>query len=46
MLALRPIPAHLLVQFRLAAPDRLERPSSKAGLVLVVALCIAVGALD
>jgi hypothetical protein len=38
MLALRPIPARLLVQFRLAASDRLERPSSKAGLVPVVSV--------
>lgn len=45
MLAVRLIPADLMMEFRVAAADRLEPPSSKSGLFLVVSVWIAVGAL-
>lgn len=45
MLAVRLIPTDLMIEFRIAAADRLERPSSKAGLVMVVSIWVAVGAV-
>jgi uncharacterized membrane protein YkvA (DUF1232 family) len=44
MLAVRLVPAQLMVEFRAAAALRDQRPVSRAGLVFIVAVWVAVGA--
>lgn len=45
MLALRLMPAALMAEFREAATQRVERPTSRAGLALILALWLAAAAL-